>query len=70
MELEGVARTWGCRGVRGELVVPELMEGVFAGELVGASAAAEVRLRASARADGHGGGNGETDIEVTDAEWA
>jgi hypothetical protein len=51
-------------------VLPELMEGALAGELMGASAAADVRLTASARADGQGGGNGETDIDVTDAEWA
>jgi hypothetical protein len=51
-------------------VAPVLLEGVFAGELVGASAAAEVRLIASARADGQGGGNGETDMDVTEAEWA
>jgi hypothetical protein len=59
----------GCLGVRGEAVTLERTEAVGAGELVGASAGAAVRLTTS-RIDGHGGGNGETEMAVTEAEWA
>jgi hypothetical protein len=69
IEFEGVTGICACRGVLGDEVALERIEGAFAGELVGASAAAAVRLTTSRR-DGHGGGNGDTDMAVTDAEWA